>query len=1456
MFKSFAFMLLTALIVCCAITSVHSKTLVGYTQKVNIKGLNYAQVIIEDNDGFLWFGNYKGLHRYNGYELKTFKHDSKDKNTLSANRIISLTIDSNNTFWVGTFAGLNRYNPENQTFTRITSQQSPQLNNIRVNDITEIKQGVLWLATDKGIIHYDSQTNKLKALQLSESLYSSNKSHDFWSIQQSNDHIWLGANTGLYKIQYDHQNEQLLTFSHYNSENSELSNDSINRMWVDDQQNLWIGTLGGLSYYHHKSGKLTAFKQLNNPAFSLSRQAISSINIDNNNNLWIGVWGHGVVQIMPIDQQLIAQQQGFNKGYTLSLDSFKHIPGINNNENVQYPHTLLIDSHDSLWILGNKTIVKVSLAALKVARLSVIVEVLNQTLNTNQTITRSDGEFSLPLKPLDSMLEDKSGHQWFGSSSELMRYHPEKQTVRYFSTNPQDIDNTLQQNTVMDIYQDNQQQIWLVTQAGLYRYNPKNEDFTHFSFTDKQIQLTQIDSLIANLLPKTSTTSFGAITADNEGILWLTSQEDLIKFNPQSHQFVRYRYPQANQQPKHNNAFIKIHFDGKHSLWIANFVTGLSIFNINKSKFEPIEFTDQQGRTAKTIREVNDIFQLKDDMWLATDSGLAHINSSHQLTIHNDKYDGSVRYSTINKGKANTLWVGTINGMKSFNIDNKKFTRRTAVQGFTNLNYRAGVSFKSSNEQLYFSGDRGVEIFNPNDIKPLKSPQKIVIDKFLLANREVPIQSEKRANNKQEFSLNRAIELLDTIYLTHEQNIFTLGFAAITTVEPQNIQYAYRLKGFDDNWIETQADNRLATFTNIPDGRYEFEVKAKRFDGQWSATKNLNLIVLAPWWRTFFALTIYAIAFIALTWLAYRWRTARIVARSRELEAQVNERTETISKLMAQKDRMFANISHEFRTPLTLILNPIEKLINNKTDQQLNQQQIDKSQQSIKQNAKRLLRMVEQLLEFARSEANYQHQAHQTGLQQYSLKHTLNYLNACFDSLYSSKNLKVAINDYDDVYLSLKPDSLEIILNNLISNAVKYTPENGTINIDVKQQKQQVVIAIKDSGIGIAPQNHQLIFERFGRVEQHQADTQASTGIGLALVKELITTNGGHIELNSELNQGSCFTVTLPTITKQSNNNPINEISNNSKQITALEVSNLTTITDKSAVKATQHSEKKVANDDLKPQILVIDDNLELLELIESIIGIDFNCITASSGEQGIKTAKENLPDLVISDLMMPGISGFEVLKTLKSDTLTAHIPVIMLTAKGDAQSRIEGWNNKADEYLAKPFNDQELIARISNILAIRRIISNRYQQQFAQASLPTLTPNTAVTEQVQQNTQSASNSKQQSKENLDQIAEQFSTKLQHIIAKHYQDEQLTVQTLAQEMTMSHRQLVRKTKSLIAMTPNECIRTYRLQKASEYLKEGMPPSSIAFEVGFTSHSYFAACFKAQFGCTPSEYKNH
>ena len=671
------------------------------------------------------------------------------------------------------------------------------------------------------------------------------------------------------------------------------------------------------------------------------------------------------------------------------------------------------------------------------------------------------------------------------------------------------------------------------------------------------------------------------------------------------------------------------------------------------------------------------------------------------------------------------------------------------------------------------------------------------------------------------------------VTLEFEDNSIRFDFAFTAFDEHQRNQFQYKLEGFDHQWSDWRSIKQKE-YTQISEGKYSFALRAKDIFGRVAAANPIRVVILPPWYRTWWAYILYFIGFIFVVLIGTRVRTRALVERAQELENIIEERTKTIREgslvieqqkeaiesLLAQKNDLFANISHEFRTPLTLILGPTQSLLKgNLTVQQSNQLQL------VRHNTFRLLRMVNQILTLAKLSA-IPHQARVN----LSIKEHVDFMINSFMPLAREKKITLEVINLCDVKLYMVSDALEKILVNLISNALKYTPENGTVSIDVSEFKPDwVSIKVIDSGFGIPAEQLPLVFERFTRVNHPEHVKVQGTGLGLSMVKELVEAHGGKIYVETQLDVGSTFTVELP---QAQGAEPAISASGLAQSSVDIELQAMELQQPSAKTAQPEPSDELMLRSGDKLTILVIEDTDQMREFVVSLFTDEFAVLSAPDGEQGVCLATKHLPDIIISDVMMPGKTGFEVCNELKTNELTSHIPIILLTAKSDMESRMQGWREQADEYLAKPFDEDELKLRVNNLLAIRKTLKQRFGRILHQEP-----------EKIEQVSDELTGKDQD-----------FLKRFSQVIEDNYASSEFNLPMAAAAMYASERLLQKKLKALMDHTFTEYLRTYRLTKAAQLLKTGKKVSDTADECGFSSQAYFSRCFKAEFGQTATQYQ--
>lgn len=659
----------------------------------------------------------------------------------------------------------------------------------------------------------------------------------------------------------------------------------------------------------------------------------------------------------------------------------------------------------------------------------------------------------------------------------------------------------------------------------------------------------------------------------------------------------------------------------------------------------------------------------------------------------------------------------------------------------------------------------------------------------------------------------------------------SLAFFHSSHAMPSANQSRYRLKGLLGNWTDINSQRGQISFTSLKGGDYRLSIKGSNNDGVWGEPATVEFTVLPPPWLTWWAILGYCLTVVLLFFVAVGYRTRAVRKKALLLEQTVAKRTEELRQVLDKKHEEFANVSHEFRTPLTLVIGPVERLLQNETGESTKQ-----ALQMIKRNGYRLLRMVDQLLHMEKFRV--EQIVSQSAVQ---ARPIIKMIAESFQDLAKEKNITLTIEQLDDVWLMLTPNALETLLLNLLSNAVKYTPAGGVIKLSAKVlDANRIEIMVADSGIGIAKSQQSAIFNRFHRVLDSHSEQIAGAGIGLALVHELVNSHKGTIRLESEPGQGTVFTVELPRHKGHLGLPDKQVLTAANAEIVELEIDSLTEQQPAGQFVDTpmQQSEKGI-------HILVVEDNPDMRNYIASTLADEYHVSVANDGKQGFEMATEYIPDLIISDVMMPTMDGYTLCRLLKSQELTHHIPLVLLTARSDTDSRLKGWQNQADEYLTKPFDSKELLLRVENLLYIRQLLKQHFYQKIQSDS----DNNSSVcqSKDTQQQTPDDDIAQWQAHE------QRFIDKLILQVEEHIADPEFKVEQIAKGLAMSQRQLYRKLKGTLNVTPADFLRSYRLEKAIELMRQEVPVSNVAFEVGFSSHSYFCRCFRAKYDMSPSQY---
>jgi signal transduction histidine kinase/ligand-binding sensor domain-containing protein/AraC-like DNA-binding protein/FixJ family two-component response regulator len=801
------------------------------------------------------------------------------------------------------------------------------------------------------------------------------------------------------------------------------------------------------------------------------------------------------------------------------------------------------------------------------------------------------------------------------------------------------------------------------------------------------------------------------------------------------------------------------------------------------------------------------------NLWIGLDkNGLFRFNSDGTLINRFEDKDGlAIDITIFSLLKSNdNLWIGTDSGLVRLDTETNKVHHFHESDGLQDMSFILGSAAKSDSGMLYFGGHNGLNAFYPKDIKLNTTPPNIVLTNLTRFGKKVQAGVEK-----DEFLINKPINELDELLLSHKDYVIGFEFAALDFADPSRNKYAFKMEGQDPDWNYVNADDRKISYSNLAPGDYIFRVKAANKDGIWNETgKSLKVKVLPAPWLTWWAYTLYILAFFALL-CAYMYRKNKANAEiTKRLRIEVDKQTKElqvqkgkVENLLERKNELFANVSHEFRTPLTLILGPINKLLGSSSQSRDDVQSL----QMVNRNANRLLTMIEQLLQLAKMS----HHEEVTFIPQ-QVQANLETLVTSFQPLAETKKITLTLIQNDDAAISATQDVIDVVFGNLISNAIKYTQIGGEITVKSHKHDDFINIEVTDNGCGLDKKQQVEIFNRFTRLDSHL--DIAGVGIGLSVVEEMLKVNNGSIKVKSQLGKGSTFAVrfhcvefTADTKSIESNKTLVDQLvkeSNSEEDV---------------------NSHIQYYGSKSHESILIIDDNLDMRTHVADTLKHQYYCITADRGKTGIAEAIKVVPDIIICDVMMPEMDGFQVSRVLRSDTRTSHIPLILLTALNDKKSRIKGWRENIDVYLTKPFDAQELLIQLENILVIRNILKKK-----AGAALKS--------------------GKISMNSGLPKNDQMFVDKFVKLIAKMYTDPNFLRPQMANMMAVSDRQLQRKLKALIDKNPLDYLREFRIKKAAEILKDGTQVSITADQCGFNSVTYFSKCFKDQYGVSPKVYQ--
>ena len=1300
---------------------------------------------------------------------------------LSNNSVRCIYQDHNNFMWFGTYDGLSRYDGYEFKVFRSKLNDSNSLPHNYIYAINEDQQNNLWVGTGQGIGIYNSLTGNWRpAFYIPLHRHTMQKISINITYLQKDEvgNMFIGTNgLGLIKQQKDKKAGLQIALAG----NDENISYNVEGLKIDSKKRVWIFIQGiGLCLYNYDLNKIIPVTK--------EVTAASSIETDNN-NLWIGT-DNGLYEYNIASGKIIKH---YLQGYG-SLTSNKVA-------------TLFLDKNHNLWV-GTE----------------------GGGLNIFNTLTKKfsyllpgQEKNSLSSESVAAVYEDAENRKWIGTlKGGVDILDPGKNRFTTITHNPLN-PNSLINNFVSSFYEDEKGRLWIGTDGGGFSIWDRNKNI----FRNYRNNPNDASSLSSDLV--------SGIKEDHEKNIWIsTFGAGLNKFDEAKGTFDRYLCIDSTGTPANHISIL--YEDKEFNLWATAFGGCLYLFNRKRNQFQPFDpkltnltaFTEdsqknlwagdcyyslilidkknKNHRFFKIGKPVRCIFEdTKDNFWIGTEGGglILFNRKSGKIIKRYSQADGLCNNSVLNilEDKKGNLWLSTFNGLSKFNIETKTFKNYYQSDGLQSNQFLFNAALKLHSGELAFGGIKGFTLFSPDSLRLRNYIPKVIFTELKVNNQPVSAENTQLVKTEN----NRITKLK----IPYDQAVLFFQFAALEYTAPEKISYAYYLQGWDKGW-NYSGNLRSANYTHLSEGTYTFRVKSTNSDGTWSANEtNIQIIILPPWYRTWWAYLLYAIIISSAIYLFMVYKIKQTRLKYKIKLAKINAQKER--EINEKKLSFFTDVSHEFRTPLSLIINPLKDVLS-KSENDTEKKELN----TVYRNARRLLSLVDQLLLFRKADT----ETDKLKISLINFKNLCHEVFLCFVQQAKSKSIEYVFEcDNQNIYLYVDKEKIEISLFNLLSNAIKYTPEKGRIVFKIEENDNNVLVSVRDTGVGISDQEGDKLFEKFYRVGSGAGTGKSGFGIGLYLAKHFIDHHKGEIYYESDTGKGTTFFIKLKKgkehLCEQKVCEDIMVPSDIFHEL----------VEDPLSVKQTDNGLEEIITGKLS--LLLVDDDIQLLEYMRQIFGDKFVVYQAINGNDALALAKKNPPDIIISDISMSGMNGIELCKNIKSIPSLSHIPVILLTGSSSKETELKSIEKGADDYITKPFEKEFLLAKVSNIVKSRSLIKNYFYNEIT----------------LQENNLKVS-------ENY----KEFLEKCIQIVESHLDDDQFNIQKLSHEIGMSHSALYKKIKEISGQSANSFIRFIRLRKAAElFINTNLNVNEVAFQIGVNDLKYFRIQFNKLFGMNPSEY---
>lgn len=1462
----------------CALT-VNAQPDCFFTHYSSEDGLSQNTVmgILQDRKGNMWFATWNGLNKFNGYSFKSYKAKLGSQITLTNNRMDQIYEDKFGYLWLLTYDNhAYRFDPRSEQFERVPAENEPgssasvtfirvlpggsvwlfteQEGAIRVttdadthqlstqwysdksksfpihqaNEVYEDTSGQEWVMTDNGIGLLSPKAAEISSFFVETAGRERKTGLAFYTCRELGDEIFFGSDKGRVWC-YQKQSGQfhLLQLN--------VSSKIVSLKKLNEREMLIVTATDGIFVYQFRTKALAHYSTP-----GLAKDPVYSVYIDKNSEVWFeqhvsGSITHFNASARTFKTETIAVEPTSTDRSRPAFHVHEDIYGavwvhpygggfsyFDKEKNCLRPfHNSLNDAN---WRFSNKIHAAFSdkQGNLWMCTHSKGLEKATFRPSPFNLITPVPHHYESLSNEVRGLCEDTGHNLWVGLKDGKLRIYDRNLSERGYLTEAGTISHTgnPMHGNVYFIMQDRKKNLWIATKGdGLVKAEPQGD--AHYKLTRYQHSKDDLYSLSDN--------NVYSVYEDSRGRIWIATFAGGVNYMTRNQEgrevFINHRNHLKGYPINDCSKARYITGDGQGHVWIGTTVGALAVDENFK--------TPEEAKFHHFLRVPQDMHSLsnndvhwiistrKKELYLATfGGGLNKLisldkegNAEFKCYSVENGLPSDILLSIREDGKGN-LWMSTENGISKFIPSTEQFENYDDKNISYRMRFSEAASACTSSGNIMFGASDGIFMFNPDSTNKSSYIPPIVLSKLLVSNEDV-IPGENSV-------LKQGLDDINKLTLSHRENIFTIQFAALDYSAPSDIQYAYMLEGFEKAWNYV-GKQRMATYTNLPKGHYVFKVRSTNADGVWTENiRSLDIEILPSFWETSFAYFLYVL-FILLIIITAVYILFTIYRLKHEVSVE--------QQMTDMKLRFFTDISHELRTPLTLISGPVEYVLENtKLPMDAREQLL-----VVERNTSRMLRLINQILDFRK----IQNKKMKMQVQHIDVVAFTRKIMENFDSIAEEHRIDFLFEtEKQELYLWVDVDKYEKIIFNLLSNAFKYTPNDKMIKVFIHEDEESVSIGVQDQGIGIAENKKTSIFVRFENLVDRNLFNQSSTGIGLSLVKELVEMHKALISVDSKIGEGSCFKVAFPK-GKEHYDESVEFLQDDA----AIGTMTMERVVETENMPVAPQDEEGVPESEdaelTKETMLLVEDNSELRLFLRTVFSSEYRIVEAVNGVEGWNKSLKFLPDIIISDVMMPEKDGISMMRELRADMTTSHIPIVLLTAKTSIESKLEGLEYGADDYITKPFSATYLKARVKNILTQRQKLQEMYRENLMPSGAA---PSEEPTVQKKAPEMSTHDRK-------------FMDKLVELMDKNMDNGELVVDDLVQELAVSRSVFFKKLKTLTGLAPIEFIKEMRINRAVRLIETGeYSMTQIAYMVGINDPRYFSKCFKQKMNMTPTEYR--